>query len=35
MTSEGCICLKENQRIEIWNSGDRRLQVVADLPVSQ
>lgn len=35
MTSEGCICLPENRRIEIANSGDRRLQVVADLPVSQ
>ena len=34
MTSEGCICLPQIRRIEIWDSGDRRLQVVANLPVS-
>jgi GH24 family phage-related lysozyme (muramidase) len=34
-TSEGCICLPQIRRIEIWDSGDRRLQVVADLPVSK
>jgi lysozyme len=34
MTSEGCICLPQIRRVEIWDSGDRRLQVVADLPVS-
>ena len=33
-TSEGCICLPENRRLEIIKSGDHRLQVVADLPVS-
>jgi Protein of unknown function (DUF2778) len=34
MTSEGCICLPQIRRVEIWDSGDRRLQVVANLPVS-
>lgn len=33
-TSEGCICLPQIRRIEIWESGDHRLKVVADLPVS-
>ena len=32
MTSEGCICLQENFRIAIWDSGDHRLQVVRSDP---
>ena len=33
-TSEGCICLPQIRRIEIWDFGDHLLKVVAHRPVS-